>query len=1355
MKKRTTIILVIIAMLLAAFCGSALAAHLIFSDAKGHWCEKCSELSSESLPDGTAKTEDTITRSEFVSLVVHMMGLQDYENDNILSSFSDIEGTWAENYIETLVANRIIQKDDYDGVFRPDDPITRNEIIRILNAIGSVDKTKDTAQAGGDDNDGNISNEDNVQVNPSKDNDSVPGNPDKNSKPDSGGTNGKPSSPTDVPDKNQDPVKDPDKGNDNNQDEDQPDQGNPPDNETGNGTDNSNEENNGNPHSGGGNGGSSSVPQAQITLSAPDYGYTDLAFEIKAVLKNTKFVSWNLARMDEKGEYQPAALDKLSEGMLSNDGGSIRMTESGSYRITATALNSRNRETTQSVVIKIYEPDILSLEMPDVTHTDKEITVAATGPALEIEWALLKGAEQIPMNGELSEIGGTFTIADKGSYTLKAVGTNDKGRKYEATAAVTVYPVPVLDFALPATLHTDDTYGLATKFSEMDGLTAVWSLTRNGTAVELSDYIEGELTNSGGEIQFPQKGVYTLTATATDKTGRVFTSSATTTVHPVAAIGFEMPEITHTDSSILVKTTFDEVGSPVIWSLTKNGEAVALADCLDGEFTNDGGTIRFKNKGDYELKAVYTDEAGRAFYYTSKITVYPVPVLDFTLPATLHTDDTHVLEAKLTEMDGLTAAWSLTRNGEATEFSDFMEGELTNSGGTIRFPQKGVYILTATVTDKTGRVFTFPSTVTVYPVAAVGFYVPEIAHTDSGLVVETAFSETEAPVSWSLTRNGEAAALSDYIEGELSNDGGTIRFVKKGSYILKASYTDGAGRSYDYQCETKVYPVPELTISLPKTAHTDSRIDVVASAVDLDGLTVEWLIDNTYGFQDWGTFVDGTLANDGGAIRLTRAGVYDLYARVTDETGRVFRFAADNKIEALPVLYVTFELPESAFTDSELMLRTRGNNNVLPVVWSLTKDGQAVSVSDNITGILNAQGGDISFRQKGSYVLTAAMTDALGRSYEYSRNINVYPVLAFSYDVPSNIRTGGNIAVSQKTFEHADSVDSLEWKLLQNGQPLNWSDYINGSLSISGGNISIQKTGDYTLKVIAVGNGRTYENEYPVSVINTPPTAPVITADVTRTGKNQKVLVNISVNSTDADGDKITYEYEGVSADSYYGLGAHTVKVRAKDEYGAYSAWSQTTFTVANQAPSTPVITRTPDGNSIEPGRAITITAASSDPDGDSVTLIWENRNAETQVYPLGKQVVRVKAVDSLGAESPWTAIVFFVSSSSGGGGMTLTGPESTIIEPGLEGATITGYTFTVPPVSGHSGSDYGRVRGYNVQTGQWDQLSYGTTSNGITFTKTLTAGVYSKLEFYYYTNHDCMYNKSNITYSVNFYFAY
>ena len=262
-----------------------------------------------------------------------------------------------------------------------------------------------------------------------------------------------------------------------------------------------------------------------------------------------------------------------------------------------------------------------------------------------------------------------------------------------------------------------------------------------------------------------------------------------------------------------------------------------------------------------------------------------------------------------------------------------------------------------------------------------------------------------------------------------------------------------------------------------------------------------------------------------------------------------------------------------------------------------------------------------------------------------------------------------------------------------------------------------------------------------------------LTATPARTVKDGKFLVNITAKATDADGDATTLEWENKAADNYYAVGTHTIRVCAKDATGLYSEWVSKTFTVSNSAPTAPVITRTPNGNSVAPGTPVTITAASSDPDGDPVTLIWEGRNAETQTYPRGKNVVRVKAVDSAGAESPWAAIVFFVADSNGGGGMTLTGPDSVIMENGIEGATITEYTFTVPPVSGHSGSDFGRVRGYNQLTGQWDQLDYGTTSNGITFTRTLGAGVYTQLEFYYYTNHDCMYNKSNITYSVTYHF--
>jgi predicted phage tail protein len=274
--------------------------------------------------------------------------------------------------------------------------------------------------------------------------------------------------------------------------------------------------------------------------------------------------------------------------------------------------------------------------------------------------------------------------------------------------------------------------------------------------------------------------------------------------------------------------------------------------------------------------------------------------------------------------------------------------------------------------------------------------------------------------------------------------------------------------------------------------------------------------------------------------------------------------------------------------------------------------------------------------------------------------------------------------------------------------------------------------------------------------------------------KDGKFLVLLTVNSTDPDGDAVTYEYQNKAADNYYPIGTHTVQVRAKDSYGGVSDWASVSFTVANEPPTRPEITRTPGGNSVVPGTPVTIKASSTDPDGDPITYIWDGRGAETSTYPMGKNTVRVKAVDSYGAESPWAAIVFFVMDNNGSGGMMLTGPESVILENGVEGATITKWTFNVPPVSGHNANyDYGEVRGFNQATGQWERLtnvsfnasigsSFAATdgnvgrvysNNGVYMSGTLSPGVYSKLQYYYYTPHNCMYNKSNITYTVEYYF--
>ena len=149
----------------------------------------------------------------------------------------------------------------------------------------------------------------------------------------------------------------------------------------------------------------------------------------------------------------------------------------------------------------------------------------------------------------------------------------------------------------------------------------------------------------------------------------------------------------------------------------------------------------------------------------------------FSLPTTTHTDKAIALMVTSSEIGDMKAVWSITKNGKDAALSDCIDGLLSNEGGIIRFKEKGVYTLKAVLVDPTGRVFSNEASTVVYPVAVTGFYLPEIAHTDTFVEVKTSFQETQGhEVRWSLTKDGKEMALNDCIEGTLNDNGGTIRF---------------------------------------------------------------------------------------------------------------------------------------------------------------------------------------------------------------------------------------------------------------------------------------------------------------------------------------------------------------------------------------------------------------------------------------------------------------------------------------------------------------------------------------------------------------------------------------------------
>lgn len=919
-----------------------------------------------------------------------------------------------------------------------------------------------------------------------------------------------------------------------------------------------------------------------------------------------------------------------------------------------------------------------------------------------------------------------------------------------------VHPATI-DFTLAASTYVTDKEPVV---ATVGGATEVeWKLLKDGVQVDMDTYATASLTQNGGEITFKEPGDYELVGVAKNRRGVETTASKKISVYPNAEMRLSLPDTTHTDRTAPFELTVDKIGKTDIeWTITdSDGKEIALADVIVGEPNGNTGLLQFKEAGEYTITAKTKDSYGKEFKTAQTIKVYPVVYLDIDGQAIRHTDEKENITLKTKNLGDLDVVWTVTSNGAAVDLADIGTGTLDNTGGELQITTPGNYVFTATVTDETGREYTETYSVTVYPVGNVMFTIPAVFHTDTEVTVDAEFKElADNNITWSLLKDGQAVNIADYIRGDLTKTGGKIYVTQKGNYTLKASFTDGGGRKYEHEQDFKVYGIPEITMEMPKTAHTDTVLDLNAALTNTENCKISWMVDNTYGFQDWTTFIGGTFADNGGNIRFKHAGVYQLVAQVTDPTGRVFVFDQLGKCRVYPALELQFTLPSLIYTDTKTDIKTTGNIFNQPIDWTVTKDGKEIPLQDIVSGTLNDLGGRIQFNELGDYTLKAAITDAAGRTFSYEQNTKVLPLITFDTtvgpDVKKNVPT--NIISNAKNI----GDKTISWSLKKDGIAVDMDDYIEGKLDNNGSSdIIFKDKGNYTLIATVTDEmGRIFTDSTDFTVTLMPPNAPEGIAYPTRKIKEQKLYVDFDVNIDNPYQLDIHYEWKDMPQDQYFDLGTHTVQVRALNEDGAASEWVPVTFTLTNRPPSRPKIEGKPTGganNYISPSQMVNLTATGSkDPDGDTIHYAWENYNGTGQTYSNGKQLVKVKAVDAFGAESSQAAILFFVADETGGG-MTLKDSTSFIHEPGVEGATITKWTYNVPEVSGHSGNDYGLVEGYNQNTKEWEQLDKITTSNGVSMSGNLTPGIYSEMRFTYYTNHDCMYNKSNITYTVEFYF--
>lgn len=150
-KKRFISLLMVVAMIMTMIPFSAFANETTASDLDGHWAEKViTEWMDygviKGYEDGTVRPNNSITRAEMTAMLDRVMDYQT-KADN---TFSDLQDTWYTDVI--LKANAAGVIGGYpDGTVKPDATITRQEAVAMFSRVLSLD-TENAPEASFTDN---------------------------------------------------------------------------------------------------------------------------------------------------------------------------------------------------------------------------------------------------------------------------------------------------------------------------------------------------------------------------------------------------------------------------------------------------------------------------------------------------------------------------------------------------------------------------------------------------------------------------------------------------------------------------------------------------------------------------------------------------------------------------------------------------------------------------------------------------------------------------------------------------------------------------------------------------------------------------------------------------------------------------------------------------------------------------------------------------------------------------------------------------------------------------------------------------------------------------------------------------
>src|SRR5699024_6822166 len=209
------------------------------------------------------------------------------------------------------------------------------------------------------------------------------------------------------------------------------------------------------------------------------------------------------------------------------------------------------------------------------------------------------------------------------------------------------------------------------------------------------------------------------------------------------------------------------------------------------------------------------------------------------------------------------------------------------------------------------------------PAPKYSFELPITAYVEEEIEIVPMSSNVKS-VKWEISKDGIPIDLISAIDGELRADGGTIKIKSVGSYTFTAIAVNSRGKEIKHEQNIDIYPIVSAEFKLPKTAHTDTTIEVDLEVENLGDSLVAWTVQRDGKEIEYDADTTGELTNTGGLIMFNNIGEYELTATITDELGK--EIIVSDVIKIYPVGEIKLELDKITHTDKNITLKTETKN---------------------------------------------------------------------------------------------------------------------------------------------------------------------------------------------------------------------------------------------------------------------------------------------------------------------------------------------------------------------------------------------------------------------------------------------